>query len=241
MADEALVDERLQGIERGFPHLLGRPERTSAREDGAGEELLLLLGKQVEAPLDGGPKRLLARIGVAAAFEQVETLGEALEDLGGREHARARGASSTARSESRRRQSSPIASSGASRERVLKARPPLPLRGRHRELHLALYAKELATRHEQAEAGARREARQGGRCLDHLLEVVEQKQQLALADVLGEVVLRPRVWATVSATRAGSRRAASPTQNTPALYSGTSSAAASIASLVLPEPPGPSA
>ena len=65
--------------------------------------------------------------------------------------------------------------------------------GRHRELHLALYVKELATRHEQAEAGARGEkARQGGRCLDHLLEVVEQKQQLALADVLGEVVLRPQ-------------------------------------------------
>ena len=49
----------------------------------------------------------------------------------------------------------------------------------------------------------------------------------------------PRVWAIVSVTSAGSRRAASPTQKTPALYSGTSVEAASSASRVLPEPPGP--
>ena len=51
--------------------------------------------------------------------------------------------------------------------------------------------------------------------------------------------LAPTVWATVSATRAGSRRAASPIQKTPFLNSGTSSAADSIASRVFPEPPGP--
>ncbi len=43
----------------------------------------------------------------------------------------------------------------------------------------------------------------------------------------------------VSETRAGSRRVASPTQKTPALKSGTSSEAASMARRVLPEPPGP--
>jgi hypothetical protein len=49
----------------------------------------------------------------------------------------------------------------------------------------------------------------------------------------------PRVWATVSTTSAGSRRSASGTQKAPALKRGTSSAAASIASRVLPVPPGP--
>ena len=51
--------------------------------------------------------------------------------------------------------------------------------------------------------------------------------------------LAPSVCAIVSVTSAGSRSVASPTQKTPALYSGTSSAAASIASRVLPVPPGP--
>ena len=37
-------------------------------------------------PLDGGPECLLAGIGVAAALEQIEPLGEPLEDLRGREH-----------------------------------------------------------------------------------------------------------------------------------------------------------
>jgi hypothetical protein len=49
--------------------------------------------------------------------------------------------------------------------------------------------------------------------------------------------LAPGVWATVSATRAESRSAASPTQKTPFRNCGTSSAAASSASRVLPEPP----
>ena len=51
--------------------------------------------------------------------------------------------------------------------------------------------------------------------------------------------MAPKVWATVSTTRAGSRSAASPIQKTPFLNSGTSSAADSIASRVFPEPPGP--
>ena len=51
--------------------------------------------------------------------------------------------------------------------------------------------------------------------------------------------LAPSVCATVSTTSAGSRSGARPTQKTPALNSGTSSAAASIASRVFPVPPGP--
>ena len=49
----------------------------------------------------------------------------------------------------------------------------------------------------------------------------------------------PRVCAIVSVTSDGSRSEARPTQKTPALYKGTSSAAASRARRVLPEPPGP--
>ena len=49
----------------------------------------------------------------------------------------------------------------------------------------------------------------------------------------------PSVWAIVSVTSDGSRTLASPTQKTPALYEGTSVAAASTARRVLPEPPGP--
>ena len=49
----------------------------------------------------------------------------------------------------------------------------------------------------------------------------------------------PSVCAIVSVTSAGSRTAASPTQKTPAMNVGTRSAAASRASRVLPEPPGP--
>ena len=91
-AQEALLDERLQGVEVGFGHLLGGLERAAAGEDGeAGEEPLLLGGEQVVAPLDGGAERLLAGVGVAAALQEVEALGEALEDLGGRERLRARG------------------------------------------------------------------------------------------------------------------------------------------------------
>ena len=51
--------------------------------------------------------------------------------------------------------------------------------------------------------------------------------------------LAPSVRPIASVTNAGSRNAANGTQNTPALNSGTSSAAASIASRVLPDPPGP--
>ena len=79
-----------------------------------------------------------------------------------------------------------------------------------------------------------------GRRLDDLLEVVEQEQQLALYRCTqpgrpGRRGLGHRG----QATSAGSRSEARPTQKTPFPDSGTSSAAASIASRVLPVPPGP--
>src|SRR5207302_5114806 len=51
---------------------------------------LLLLREQVVGPLDGCPKRLLTGLGVPTPLEQVEALREALQDLDGRQDARAR-------------------------------------------------------------------------------------------------------------------------------------------------------
>ena len=59
-----------------------------------------------------------------------------------------------------------------------------------RVLDLALHAQELAARDEESEVGAAlKEGGELGGGLDHLLQVVEEEQQLALADVLGEAVL----------------------------------------------------
>jgi len=58
----------------------------AAGEDGqATEEAPLVLREQAVRPLDGGSQRLLARIGVAVALEQVEALRELLEELVGTE------------------------------------------------------------------------------------------------------------------------------------------------------------
>ena len=98
MAQQALVNKRLQGVEFGVADLLGGLQRAAAAEDGrAGEELLLLRREQVVAPLDRRPQSLLARVGVAAAPEQIEPLREPLEDLRRRQHAVRAAASSTAR------------------------------------------------------------------------------------------------------------------------------------------------
>jgi hypothetical protein len=86
--DEALVDQRLQYVQLGGAHLLGRFQCAAAGENGqAGEESLLLLGEELVAPVDRGPQRLLACLGISAALEQIEPLGKALQDLGRGEHA----------------------------------------------------------------------------------------------------------------------------------------------------------
>ena len=73
-------------------HLLGGLERAAAGEDGeAGEEPLLVRDKEVVAPLDRRPERLLAGVGVAAALQEIEALREAIEDLRRGERLRAGG------------------------------------------------------------------------------------------------------------------------------------------------------
>jgi hypothetical protein len=63
---------------------------------------------------------------------------------------------------------------------------------KHRVVDFAPDAQQLATRHEQSQVRTpfdeRGELRRG---IDHLLEVVEEQQELPLADVLQEPVLRP--------------------------------------------------
>ena len=82
VADEALHDERLQGVEIRAGDPLRRLEGAAAGEDGqAGEEALLSARQQVVAPLDRGAQRLLARLCVAATLQQVEALGETFQYL----------------------------------------------------------------------------------------------------------------------------------------------------------------
>src|SRR5262249_27863461 len=80
--DEALADERLQPT-HAHPHdPPGRLERAAAGEDReAREEPPLRLVEELVRPLDRRAQRPLARVGVAAALEEVEPLRDALADL----------------------------------------------------------------------------------------------------------------------------------------------------------------
>src|SRR5262245_7403892 len=82
MAQEALLDERLQRAQLGARHLFGRFECAAAAEDRQSrEEVSLALVEQIVTPGDGGAQGLLAWVRVAAALEQVEALRQAVEDL----------------------------------------------------------------------------------------------------------------------------------------------------------------
>jgi hypothetical protein len=60
-SQEALLDERLQGVEVGVSDFLCGFERAATGEDGETREELLFLGcEEVVASLDGGAKGLLA-------------------------------------------------------------------------------------------------------------------------------------------------------------------------------------
>ena len=104
---------------------------------------------------------------------------------------RAAASSTASGSLSRRRQSSAISSLGSSRARSQNSVDGLGLgERRDRVLDFAPDAQELPARDEHRQLGAALEQRRElGRRLDHLLQVVEQEEQLALADVLGEPVL----------------------------------------------------
>ena len=138
--------------------LLGSFEGAAAGEDGErAKSRCSSVGEEVVAPLDRRPQRLLARIGVAAALEQVEPLREPLEDLRsarapscGRRRARPRAAGS--RDERRARRSRRSARAGSARRRAQTA--SATGERRHLVLDLALHAQKLAARDEQREVGA---------------------------------------------------------------------------------------
>ena len=218
--DEALVDERLQRVDVGADDLLGGVEGAAACEDRQPrEQLPLRLAQELVGPLDRRPERLLAGIGVAAAFEQVEPLREAIADLRRRQNGGASG-----RQLDRERQ---IVEVPAEIGDLVVARKP---RAGAEEL-LGLRPAQAAapdTRPRPAAAATRGSSPAGADCgtrassarelgggVDHMLEVVEKQEQRAAADLLGETALAPSVCAIVSTTSAGSRRLARPTQKTP--------------------------
>ena len=85
MAEEALVDEGLEGVEVGVADVFGCFEGAAAAEDGeAGEEALLVVGEEVVAPFDRGAQGALSLGQVSgAAGEERQSLFEAFEDLFG--------------------------------------------------------------------------------------------------------------------------------------------------------------
>ena len=136
-------------------------------------------------------QRLLAGVGVATALEQVEAMAEPVEDLRRREDAGPGGRELDGeRQVVERRQSSAIVSSGPPRA-VAEELDTLRLRERwNRVVDLARDPQEfrLVTRilrFGQVSSNTRDVRRR----LHHLLEVVEQEQELALADVVDEAIL----------------------------------------------------
>ena len=92
VADEALLDERLQRVEVGAADGFGRFERAAAGEHGEPREQAPLVGRQqVVAPFDRGAQRPLPRLGISSCLQKIEALREPLQDLAGSKDARAGG------------------------------------------------------------------------------------------------------------------------------------------------------
>jgi hypothetical protein len=192
--DEVFLDQRLERLEIGVEHGLGGLERAAAGEHReASEQPLLVRIEQVVRPRNRRAERLLARVGVAASPKEVQPLGEAVEDLlrredlrpGSRELERERHAVETA-AELRDRAAPP--QPGTEAEQLDRVR--LGER-EHFVLDLAAHAKELPRRHEHLQMRTRLdESRNVARGLDDMLEVVQQQQQLLVADDGRELLAR---------------------------------------------------
>src|SRR5262249_3607659 len=90
--EQVLVEERLEHVRLCRANLLARAVRAPAGERrDAAEELLLVLVEQVVRPRDGRAQGQVARLGVGGASEQVQSLAEAVDKLGGRKERRSRG------------------------------------------------------------------------------------------------------------------------------------------------------
>ena len=146
-------------------------------------------------PLDRRAKRVLARIRIAAAFQEIEALGESVQDLRRGEHS---GASSGELDGERE-----IVEAATELGGRLVRIEPAPLtekryslrlgEGRHGVVDFSAHAEQLAAGHEQVEVRADLDKRREVGCdSDYLLQVVEQEQQLPLADVVDKAVRRPK-------------------------------------------------
>ena len=81
-AEQALVDERLQGLDVGIADRLCGIDPAAIDEDRqSSEEPLFFRSQQLVRPLDRRSQRLLTWICVTTAFEQVEALAESIEQL----------------------------------------------------------------------------------------------------------------------------------------------------------------
>ena len=91
-AQQALVEQRLECVGVGAGNILGSLEGTPSREDAErSEHALLAVVEQLMRPVDRRPQRLLPRVGVTAALEEIESLPDPLEKLLRREDDRSRG------------------------------------------------------------------------------------------------------------------------------------------------------
>ena len=146
-------------------------------------------------PLDRRPQGLLARIRIAATLEQIEPVGDALQDLLGRESfVRAAASSSASGMLSNRPQSSRTTALEGSCDRAQNSSTASGSASGSTS-----YSTSPRTRSSSREVTSIAEVRtrlgQRGElrcCLDHLLEVVEQQEQLSFADVLRQLALRTK-------------------------------------------------
>src|SRR5436190_5374921 len=184
MPDEALLDERFEHVEISSGHLLGCFERAAPGEDGeTREELLLVLVEQFVAPLDRGPERLLARVGVTRAAEEVEAPGEAVEDLRRRKDVRTRRGKLDGKRQVVERSTEFLDGHIAGKRRPLREEAYGVLVGerQHALFGLLPQPQKLAARDEDLEVRAAgdkiRQRRPRG---DDLLEGVEHEQQASV-------------------------------------------------------------
>ena len=142
-------------------------------------------------PVDRCPQRLLARIRIATALEHVKPLRDSLEDLPGRQDAHPCGSKLDGERQIVERPAELAGDLVWLRFRTgIEEFDALAIReGQDWVMNFAPHAQEFAARDEEMEVGAALDERgEFRRRFDDLLDVVEQEQQLALADVLGETV-----------------------------------------------------
>ena len=213
--EEALVGQRRQAVQRVDAgvrgDLGGRLLGEAAREHAEPSEERLLVGAQeVVAPGERGAQRLLASGQVAPlAREQGQRLIEARQHRLRRQDARPRGGQLDGQGEAiqaaadLRDRGVILGVDAEVRTHLLGALLEQGHAGgqravaggiererRHRLLVLALHPQRLARRDEDLEARARRgDAADGGRGVEHLLEVVEHEQRALAAQVGDEQLL----------------------------------------------------